>query len=223
MQLDLMSFLLHLSLIPVEALLELADEGMVPPVGLLLLLPLHRVLLGLVPVHLIWVNTAPPDIKLVLAKLALQAPLLGVGTAHVVLELKLAVGLVGAALPGAGVADVGVNRFDVHLPVTYGTKALLAILTLEGPDLVMNSLNVLGKRDILAELQATFSALVMLFLLMNNLVMPHHDSLLSKPLSTLWTLVIYSLVCSLLMFGQATSESIALVTFLHITIESFYI
>ena len=73
------------------------------------------------------------------------------------------------------------------------------------------------------ELQATFLTLVVFLLLMNHLVMLSHVPLHSKSLPTLWTLVIYSLVCSLLMFGQATSESIALVTFLHITIDSFYI
>ena len=62
---------LHLSLVPVEAPLEAADEGVVPPVRLLILLPLPGVLLGLVPVHLPRVDTAPPDVKLVLAQLAL--------------------------------------------------------------------------------------------------------------------------------------------------------
>ena len=76
MELLLVPVLLHLCLVPVEALLVLADEGMVPPVGLLLLLPLHGVLLGLVVVHLIGVEAAPPDVKLVLAQLALEAPLL---------------------------------------------------------------------------------------------------------------------------------------------------
>ena len=118
MHLHLVPLLLPLSLVPVEALLVLADEGMVPPVGLLLLLPLHRVLLGPMLVHLPWVDTAPPDVKLVLAQLTLKTPLLCVGTAYVVLEVGLGLGLVGAALPGAGVADVGVNTFNVLLPVT---------------------------------------------------------------------------------------------------------
>jgi len=140
MHLDLVPLLFHLSLVPVEALLVLADKGMLPPVGLLLLLPLHRVLLGLMLLHLTGLDAAPPDVELVLAQLALQAPLLGVGTAYVVLELSLGVGLVGAALPGAGVADVGVNRLYVSLPITSLAKALLAMLTLESPDILMNSL-----------------------------------------------------------------------------------
>ena len=64
MHFHLVSVLLHLSLISVEALLVLADEGMVPPVGLLLLLPLHGVLLGPVLVHLLRLDATTTDIKL---------------------------------------------------------------------------------------------------------------------------------------------------------------
>ena len=71
MHLDLVPVLLHLSLVPVEALLVLADVGMVPPVSLLLLLPLHGVLLGLVLAHLSGEEIAPPDVELVLAQLTL--------------------------------------------------------------------------------------------------------------------------------------------------------
>ena len=71
MHLHLVSVLLHLSLVPVEAPLVLADVGVVPPVGLLLLLPLHGVLLGLVNVHLAGLDAAPPDVELVLAQLTL--------------------------------------------------------------------------------------------------------------------------------------------------------
>ena len=87
MHLDLVPVLLHFSLVPNEALLVLADKGVVLPVGVLLLLPLHRVLLGPVFVHLSWLDTAPPDVKIVLAQLTLEAPLLGVGTPDVVLKL----------------------------------------------------------------------------------------------------------------------------------------
>ena len=118
MHLNLVPLLLHLSVVPVQALLVLADERMVPPVSLLLVLPLHGVLLGLVLVHLSGEEAAPPDIKLVFAQLALEAPLLGVGTAYVVLDCTLLTSGPGAALPGAGVADVGVNRLHVLLPVT---------------------------------------------------------------------------------------------------------
>ena len=103
-----MPLLLLLSPVPVEAPLEPADKGVVPPVGLLLLLPLHGVVPGLVFVHLPRVDVAPPDVKLVLTHLELQAPLLGVGMANLVLEAGLGECLVDAALPGAGVADAGV-------------------------------------------------------------------------------------------------------------------
>ena len=49
---------LHLGGEPVTAFLVLADERMVLPVGLLLLLPLHWMLLGLVLVHLPWIDAA---------------------------------------------------------------------------------------------------------------------------------------------------------------------
>jgi hypothetical protein len=100
MHLHLMSILLHLSLVPVKALLELADEGVIPPVGILFLLPLHGVLLGLVLVHLAREEASPPDVELVLTQLTLQAPLLGVGTANVVLDISLPCTGPGAALPG---------------------------------------------------------------------------------------------------------------------------
>ena len=124
MHLHLVSVLLHLGLEPVETLLVLADEGMVPPVGLLLLLPLHGVLLGPVLVHLLGVDAAPPDVKLILAQLTLPAPLLSVDTAYVELNPTFLVSGPGTALPGAGVADVGVNTFNVLLPVTSQPKAL---------------------------------------------------------------------------------------------------
>ena len=74
---------------PVTALLVPADERMVLPVGLLLLLPLHWMLLGLVLVHLPWLDAAPPYVELVFTQLALPAPLLSVVSANVVLKLFL--------------------------------------------------------------------------------------------------------------------------------------
>ena len=138
MHLDLVPVLLHLSLVSVLTLLVLADIGMVLPVGLLLLLPLHRLLLGPVLIHLPGKEAAPPVVKLVLAQLALQAPLFSVGTPYMVLELGPCVGLVGAALPRAGVASVVVDNFHVPLPVTSLCKALVTLYTFESPDLVMN-------------------------------------------------------------------------------------
>ena len=142
MQLLLVPVLLHLSLVPVEAHLEAADEGTVPPVSLLLLLPLHGVLLSPVLVHLPWEDTSPPDVKLVLAQLALKAPLLGVGTTNVILEMGLGGCLVATVLPGAGVANVGVDNIHVLLPVTSFTKALVAMLAFKRSNFVMNSLGV---------------------------------------------------------------------------------
>ena len=67
---------------------------MVPPVGLLLLLPLHRVHLGLVLVHLTREEATPRGVQLFLAQFVLQTPLFSVGTAYMVLELSISEGLV---------------------------------------------------------------------------------------------------------------------------------
>ena len=142
MQLLLVPVLLHLCLVPVKAPLELADEGMVPHVGLLLLLPLHGMLLDFVVVHLFGVDAAPPDVKLVFTQLALQAPLLSVGTTNVVLDLILTIGGPGAVLPSAGVADVVVDTFNVLLPVISSAKTLPTLITFECSDLLMHSLDV---------------------------------------------------------------------------------
>ena len=80
---------LHLSGEHITALLVLADKRMVLPIGVLLLLPLNRMLLGLMLVHLPWLYAAPPDVELVLAQLALPAPLLGVDTSDVDLYMFL--------------------------------------------------------------------------------------------------------------------------------------
>ena len=67
---------------PFLTLLDLAYVWMVLPEGLLLLFPFHGMVLGLVLVHLPWVDTSPPDPLLVLTQLALPAPLLGVDLAN---------------------------------------------------------------------------------------------------------------------------------------------
>ena len=131
MHFPLMPLHLHLGPKPVVAPLVLAHVGVVPLVGILLLLPLHGMLPLPVPVHLPGMDAAPPDVHLVLAQLALDAPLLCVGTASVVLDLGLLVGGPGAASPGAGVADVEVDTLDVCLPVTSLAKALVTMFTLE--------------------------------------------------------------------------------------------
>ena len=97
---------LHLGPEPVVAPLVLAHMWVVPLVDLLRLLPLHGMLPLIVLVHLPREDATPPDVHLVFAQLALDAPLLSVGTASVVLDLGLLVGGPAAASPGAGVADV---------------------------------------------------------------------------------------------------------------------
>ena len=184
-----MPLLLLLSHVPVEAPLEPADEGVVPPVGLLLLLPLHGVLPGLVLVHLPREDAAPPDVKLVLAHLALKAPLLGVGTTNVILEMGLGGCLVATVLPSAGVANVRVDNIHVLLPVTSFAKALVTMFTLKSSYLVMDSLCVPDKVTVLSKLHTTDHALILLLLLMYSLVVGGHATLLSKPLPALRTLV----------------------------------
>ena len=46
-------------------------------------------------------------------------------------------------MPGAGVADVEVDSLNVLLPIMRKAKALLAMLTLESSDLVMNCLDMI--------------------------------------------------------------------------------
>jgi hypothetical protein len=69
------------------------------------------------------VDAAPPDVKLVLAQLALEAPLLGVCTANVKLDFRHLASGPDTALPGAGVADVGVDIFNMPLPVSSHCKS----------------------------------------------------------------------------------------------------
>ena len=74
--------------------------------GLLLLLPLHGMVYGLMLVHLPWLDTSPPDALLVFTQLALPAPLLGVDLAYVVRHLVLPPRSEATpTTPGAGVAE----------------------------------------------------------------------------------------------------------------------
>ena len=74
---------------PFFTLPDLAHMRMLLPEQLLLLLPLHWMVLGLVLVHPPWRNASPPDTLLVLTQLALPAPLLGVDLANMVWQLIL--------------------------------------------------------------------------------------------------------------------------------------
>ena len=69
---------------PFFTLLDLAHMRMLLPEQLLLLLPLHWMVLGLVLLHLPWKKASPPDTLLFLTQLALPAPLLGVDLANMV-------------------------------------------------------------------------------------------------------------------------------------------
>ena len=124
---------LHLGFKPVEAVLKLAQDGVFQLVGQLFLLPLHRVLPSLVRVHIPRVDGIPPDVKLVLAQLALDTPL-GVGaTWYLTLTSDHASG------PGAGVAKVQVDTLDVCLPVKKQAKAFVTMFTPEWSDLGQQS------------------------------------------------------------------------------------
>ena len=171
MHLPLMPVLLYLGPKPVEALLEGADEWVVPLVCLLLLLPLQLVLLGPMLVHLSREDAAPPDTQLVLTQLTLQAPLLCVGTPSVVLDLSLLVRGPVAVWPGAGVANVEMDTFNVFLPVDSLAKALITVLTSEGSNLFMDSCDVRSQMLLSAKLHPTLGTLELLLLLVDSLEM----------------------------------------------------
>ena len=172
---------------PVTALLVPADERMVLPVGLLLLLPLHWMLLGLVLVHRPWMDAAPPYVELVFTQLALPAPLLGMNLFDVFLDLRLPTECRTAALPpGAGVADEGVNSVDVLLPATSSTEGLVALVALKSSYLLVHSLDVLLQVRITAVMKTTLGRFKGFLLQMNSLKITSHMSLLIKPLPTLW-------------------------------------
>ena len=84
---DLMKFLqvpvyFHFGGEPLPTLIDLTHVWMLFPERLLLLLPLHGVVLGLVLLHHPWLDTSPPDPLLVFTQLALPAPLLRVDSAN---------------------------------------------------------------------------------------------------------------------------------------------
>jgi hypothetical protein len=67
-----------------------------------------------------------------------------VGTANMKLDFRHLASGPDTALPGAGVADVGVDIFNMPLPVSSHCKALPTVLTLlKSPYLIMNSHDVL--------------------------------------------------------------------------------
>ena len=118
-------------------------------------------------------------------------------------------------------ADVGVDTFNMHLPVVSSAKTHTTVLALKRSYFVMYSPDVPGKIKVLSKQCATFEALVSSLLLMNNLDMLSHFELTCKPLPTLWTLVIYSLMNSFLMLEQASNRSIPLGTAFYNTLEGF--
>jgi len=196
--------------------LVLAHVRVVPLVGLLLLLPLHAMLPLLVLVHLPWEDAAPPDVHLVLAQLALDAPLLCVGTASVVLDMGLLVGGPGAAGPGAGVADVEVDTLDMFLPVTSPAEALVAMFTLVGPDLVVDSLDMPGEILLPCKLHSTLGTLEVLNTSV-SLEMHFHATFPAKPFATFGTLMLDTLMSLLLVKVQCTGIFVTLATLINIT------
>ena len=128
------------------ALLNFTHEWMSLPERLLLLLPLHWMTLGLVLVHLPWLDASPPDTLLVLAQLALPAPLLGVDLTDMVWQTILpACSEPTPTTPGTGITEAKVESIGVFLPITCRTKRLPAMITLERFNLFVNCLDVPGK------------------------------------------------------------------------------
>ena len=102
---------------PFFTLLDLAHMRMLLPEQLLLLLPLHWMVLGLMLLHLSWIDASPPNTLLVLTQLALPAPLLGVNSSNMEWYLLLLPCTVATSTtPGTGVADAKVNSLDMFLP-----------------------------------------------------------------------------------------------------------
>ena len=152
-QVLLVSVHLHLGSKPVTTLLVPADKGVVSPVNLLFLLPLHGMLLSPVFLQLPWVDATPPDVELVFTKLTLPAPFLSVNSSFMNLHSSLLSASPGTAFPpGAGVADEEVDGIDVLLPVGSRAKALLAMLALESLYFLVNSFNVIGENMLGTEL-----------------------------------------------------------------------
>merc|ERR1719369_1688739 len=109
------------------------------PVGLLLFLPFHGMVLGLMLIHLPWMNASPPDTLLVLAQLALPAPLLGVDLSNMIWQPFLPPCSVATpTTPGTGVTEAKVESFNMPLPMCSLTKTLPTVFTLERFDLVVN-------------------------------------------------------------------------------------
>ena len=91
---------------PLPTLLHLTDIRVRLSEGLLLLLPLYRMVLRLMFVHLPWEETSPPDTLLVFTQLALPAPLLSVDLANMVWQPILPpCSEATTSTPGAGVAE----------------------------------------------------------------------------------------------------------------------
>ena len=91
---------------PFFTLPDLAHMRMLLPEQLLLLLPLHWMVLGLMLLHLSWIDTSPPDTLLVLTQLAFPAPLLSVDSSNMEGQPTLpSCSVAATTAPGTGVAD----------------------------------------------------------------------------------------------------------------------
>ena len=120
-------------------------------------------------------------------------------------------------MPGAGLADVGVNHLHVSLLGTNLAKALLTVLTLE----------ILSWTILMCMVRLVFLANCLIFVgllfLMNSLEMRSHIRLVTKPPPTLLTLIIHTLVYRPLVQEQSRFTSKTLAASLHVTLESFYL
>ena len=188
---------------PFSTLPNLTHVWMFLPKGLLLLLPLHGMVLGLVLLHLRWMNASPPDSLLVLTQLALPAPLLGVDSSNMVWQLILPpCSEATPTTPGAGVAKAKMDSLDMSLPVTSLTKTLPAVITLEGFDLIVNCLDMTGESILHGKLDTTCRTLKILLLEMDSLEVFLHLLLLSKPSPAFFALVIYTIMGRLLVLKE---------------------
>ena len=98
------------------------------------------------------------------------------------------------------------------LPGTSLTKTLATVLTLVGFDVIVDRLDMVGENWLLAELDSTCRALVILLVVMHSLEMPSHAFLPSKPLPTLLTLVEHTFMDHFLVPCKIVFPCVFLVT-----------
>ena len=100
---------------PLKTFFVAANVGMLLPILLLFLLPLHRVILCLVFIHLSWIDTSPPNTLLVLTQLTFPTPLLRVDLTNVELYIAFVSKCEFTSVPSAGITNTKVDGFDMLL------------------------------------------------------------------------------------------------------------